>query len=120
MRAVLSERGRGYVPTESELDLLGRAVVAPVGGFEWQVQMSDERGYIRRVDGLHRRGRLVIELDGAEFHDTAHQRRLDAEGDARLRALGLDVVRFRWADVTLRPAVVRRAVADLTASTAAA
>lgn len=110
MRAVLAERGLAYVPTESELDLLGRAVVAPLDGIEWQVSMSDERGYIRRVDGLHRAGRLVVEWDGAEFHDRPDQRRLDAEGDARLRRLGLDVVRFRWHDVTERPDVVRRTV----------
>lgn len=121
MREVLAERGRSYVPTESELDLLGRAVVASIGGIEWQVEMSDEQGYIRRVDGLHRAGRLVIEWDGAEFHDRPDQRRLDAEGDARLRALGLEVVRFRWHDVTARPSDVRRTVAALVApSTAAA
>ena len=113
MRAVLAERGLAYVPTESELDLLGRAVVAPISGIEWQVPMSDERGYIRRVDGLHRTGRLVIEWDGAEFHDRPDQRRLDVEGDARLRRMGLEVVRFRWADVTQRPAAVRRTVLDL-------
>ena len=111
MRAVLLDRGRSYVPTESELDLLGRAVVAPIGGIEWQVELSDERGYIRRVDGLHRAAGLVIEWDGAEFHDRPDQHRLDAEGDERLRRLGLDVVRFGWADVTLRPAEVRRSVA---------
>lgn len=120
MRSVLRERGRSYVPTESELDLLGRAVVAPIDGIEWQVEMGDERGYIRRVDGLHRAGRLVIEWDGAEFHDHPDQQRVDAEGDARLRRLGLEVVRFRWADVTLRSAEVRRSVADRVSPSAAA
>ena len=120
MRAVLLDRGRTYVPTESELDLLGRAVVAPIEGIEWQVELSDERGYIRRVDGLHRAAGLVIEWDGAEFHDRPDQRRLDAEGDERLRRLGLEVVRFRWADVTLRPAEVRRSVAERTSPSAAA
>lgn len=110
MRAVLGERGRTYVPTESELDLLGRAVLASVDGIEWQVPMSDERGYIRRVDGLHRAAGLVIEWDGAEFHDRADQRRLDADGDARLHRLGLAVLRFRWPEVTLRPLEVRSAV----------
>jgi hypothetical protein len=122
MRAVLVERGLDYVPTESELDLLGRAVLAPIEGFEWQVSLSDERGYIRRVDGLHRLGRLVIEWDGAAFHDLADQRRLDDEGDARLRSLGLEVLRFRWPEVARRPAEVRSAVLaalDLACSSAA-
>lgn len=114
MRRALEGRGRQYVPTESELDLLGRAVVAQITGIEWQVPMSDRKGYIRRVDGLHRASGLVIEWDGALYHDSAQQQELDAAGDLRLRALGHDVVRFRWADVTERPAEVRTEVANRT------
>jgi len=110
MRRVLEARGIDYVPTESELDLLGRAVLASVPGIEWQVELSDERGYIRRVDGVHRGASLVIEWDGAAYHDDPAQRRLDAEHDRRLAALGYRVERFRWADVTRRPAEVRRRV----------
>lgn len=101
MRAVLDARGMAYVPTESELDLVGRALLGPALGFEWQVPMSDERGYIRRVDGLHRRARLVLEWDGAAFHDGAAQRALDEDGDRRLAALGFTVLRYRWAEVTV-------------------
>lgn len=112
MRRALEPRSHDYVPTESELDLLGRAVLEPIGGFDWQVAMSDRQGYIRRVDGLHRPTGLVIEWDGAEFHDTLQQQELDRAGDLRLRALGCDVLRFRWADVTERPAAVRRQVLE--------
>lgn len=108
MRAVLAERGAGYVPTESELDVLGRAAVRAVRGIEWQVEMSDERGYIRRVDGLHRAAGLVIEWDGAQFHDSRSQLELDRVADARLAALGLEVHRFRWYQVTEDPASVYR------------
>lgn len=104
LREVLARRGEGYVPTESELDVLGRAAVRQVPGIEWQVQMFDEQGYIRRVDGLHRDGGVVIEWDGADFHDAAHQRAADQAGDERLAALGLEVVRYRWPDVTVRAA----------------
>jgi hypothetical protein len=114
MRDVLDRRGRDYVPTESELDLLGRSVLSAIPGIDWQVPLSDERGYIRRVDGLHRSAGLVLEWDGAEFHDRAHQRRLDESGDRRLEALGLRVVRYRWPDVTQRPGHVRSEVAALT------
>ncbi len=115
MRAALEPRGRDYVPTESELDLLGRAVVAPIAGIDWQVELSDHQGYIRRVDGLHRAAGLVIEWDGAAFHDGYAQRQLDEMGDARLRAMGLEVVRYRWADVTQHPVVVRHEVSKLVA-----
>lgn len=113
MRSILAERGAHYVPTESELDLLGRAVVDAIPGIEWQVSLGDEQGYIRRVDGLHRLGRLVIEWDGAQFHDSFEQRALDAANDRKLEGLGFRVVRYRWSDVTTRPAEVRREVATL-------
>lgn len=100
MREVLEAKGIDYVPTESELDEVGRAVLAGVGGIEWQVEMSDEQGYIRRVDGLHRTARLVVEFDGAAFHDPPEQATLDRSGDARLDAMGYAVRRLRWVDVT--------------------
>lgn len=115
MRAALEARGRSYVPTESELDVLGRAVLASIRGIEWQVPMSDARGYIRRVDRLHPAAGLVIEWDGAEYHGSPEQQELDAAGDERLRALGLHVVRFTWGDVTLRPGDVRTEVGSAVA-----
>lgn len=96
LRRVLHRRGRDYVPTESELDVLGRRVVAGIDGIEWQVELSDEQGYIRRVDGFHRASGVVIEWDGAEFHDRFRQRALDAAQDHRLHGMGLIVLRFRW------------------------
>jgi hypothetical protein len=107
IRRILHERGRSYVPTESELDVIGRTVVRSIEGIEWQVPISDERGYIRRVDGFHRRAGLVIEWDGAAFHGAPQQRALDDEGDRRLRSIGLEVVRFGWHDVTARAEAVR-------------
>lgn len=116
MREALAERGRDYIPTESELDVLGRAVVSTIPGIEWQVPLSDGRGYIRRVDGLHRRASVVIEWDGAAYHDTPEQRALDAAGDARLHACGYRVLRYDWDAVTLTPAEVRAEVARLVAA----
>ncbi|MEZ5138608.1 MAG: hypothetical protein R2711_07510 [Acidimicrobiales bacterium] len=48
--------------------------------------MSDERGYIRRVDGLHRAGRLVIEWDGAE--DSTTDRTSDVSMPRAMPAFG--------------------------------
>lgn len=110
LRRVLHRRGRDYVPTESELDVLGRRAVAGIDGIEWQVELSDEQGYVRRVDGFHRDSGLVIEWDGAEFHDRTRQRELDAVQDHRLHAMGLAVLRFRWHGVVGEPDSVRAAV----------
>lgn len=110
LRSVVERRGRDHVPTESELDVLGRQVVASIDGIEWQVELSDERGYIRRVDGFHRSSGLVIEWDGAAFHDLDRQRTLDAAQDERFRGMGLTVLRFRWDDVTRAPDEVRERI----------
>ncbi|HXH55704.1 type IV toxin-antitoxin system AbiEi family antitoxin domain-containing protein [Iamia sp.] len=119
LRAQLDARGVDYVPTESELDEVGRSVLSTVPGIEWQVPMSDEQGYIRRVDVLVRRSRVVIEFDGAPFHtepsDVAH----DAICDARLVATGHVVARFGWTALTRRAEVTRAEVDRLVSGVAA-
>jgi hypothetical protein len=100
MREVLNVLGSDHVPAASELEKVGMALLAD-RGIEWQVSMSDDRGYLRRVDGLHRDGRIVVEFDGPQ-HGREPQRSLDRDGDRRLRAMGFSVLRFRWDDVTIR------------------
>lgn len=101
LRADLERRDVAEPPSESVLDDIGRALFRPVPGIRWQVELSDERGYIRRVDGLVPEARLVIEFDSV-FHDDPAQRTLDLEGDRRLRDLGLHTRRYRWLDLTRR------------------
>jgi very-short-patch-repair endonuclease len=98
MRQVLDGRGLDHVPAESEAEEVAMALLDGLG-FEWQVEMSDEQGYIRRVDGRNRAGRLILEVD-SRFHDSPAQWELDRSGDQRLNALGWDVERVRWADIT--------------------
>lgn len=88
-------------PTESVLDEIGRALLRRVPGVRWQVEMSDEQGYIRRVDGLIDDIPLVIEFDSI-FHDDPQQRALDTENDRRLLVLGYPTRRYRWLDLTRR------------------
>ncbi|HMJ76184.1 MAG TPA: type IV toxin-antitoxin system AbiEi family antitoxin domain-containing protein [Iamia sp.] len=109
MREVLDVRGLDHVPPESELEEVGMALLDGLG-LEWQVEMSDERGYIRRVDGRHPSGRLIVELDG-KHHDLESQKLLDRAGDHRLEAMGWDVVRLRWRHVTREGEATRAAVA---------
>jgi len=108
-RTAVDVRGLDHVPPESDLEAVGMALLEGMG-FEWQVPMSDEQGYIRRVDGRHADARLVIEFDGRQ-HDVGDARALDADHDARLRALGWDVLRLRWPDVSRDGDATRLAVA---------
>jgi very-short-patch-repair endonuclease len=118
MRTVLDALGLDHVPPESELEVVGFALLDGLG-FAWQVEMTDERGYIRRVDGLHRPARLVVELDGAQ-HRREPQLSLDRDGDRRLHRLGYDVERLSWSDVTRDGDATRqRIVARLVAAAAA-
>ncbi len=110
MRAILESRGVDYVPTSSELEGLGRAVLGSVPGIAWEVPISDEQGYVRRVDGLVRSARVVIEFDGRRFHGQPSAVAHDSTTDARLLAAGFVILRFGWIDLTRRPETVRATV----------
>jgi very-short-patch-repair endonuclease len=71
-----------------------------------QVVMRPWGGAVMRVDLAWEGHRLVVELDGHATHATRHQRRADAERDARLALAGWRVLRFTYEDVTRRPAYV--------------
>ena len=100
-RLLLEERGQHYRPTESELekqfDLLAARLC--VVGWDRQVDLGDEEGWIGRVDFFHREGRVVLELDGKAAHSSFIDTQNDAERDRRLRAAGFQVLRFGWAQV---------------------
>jgi hypothetical protein len=66
------------------------------------------KGY--QVDFLWRKGRLVVETDGAKFHDNPEARRRDDDRDRALLAAGYRVWRLRWEDLEHRPA---RTMAEL-------
>lgn len=118
MRDVLEAYDEDEPATESVLDEIGRALLRSVPGIRWQVEMSDERGYIRRVDAYVPVARLVIEFD-SKFHDDPPQRALDDEGDRRLRDIGLRTRRFRWPDVTRRGDLTLAEVLDAARAAAA-
>jgi very-short-patch-repair endonuclease len=71
-------------------------VNAPIGGM--------------RIDALWLKERVAVELDGVAGHAGWAQIRRDREREMALRALGFQVARYTWNQVTGRPAEV---VADL-------
>jgi len=104
LRRVLEGR-LDVVPGHSELEALCRALILAAGlpEPEWEVDISDEQGWIGRVDGLLAPWRIVIELDSHRWHGQSVDARHDAERDRRLVAAGYLVVRRTWFDLTQRP-----------------
>jgi len=58
---------------------------------------------ILEVDFLFEDRRLIIEADGARFHDNRLSRQDDADRQATLEAAGFHVVRVTWDQVTREP-----------------
>ena len=91
----------GPAPTRSELE--DRTLQAlEAHGFPRPLVNAPVRIGSRtfEVDFLFDDRRLVIEADGAQFHDTPIARREDADRQAMLEAAGYRVVRVTWGQVT--------------------
>lgn len=83
----------GFVPPEvnEPLRLEGRIVIPD---FRWPKQ------------------KLIVEADGARWHDNALARADDAERQALLERHGETVLRVRWDEATARPAAARKRFAE--------
>lgn len=97
----------------SELEALGvlrvfrhRSLPRSVG--QHAVRCPD--GVVRRLDRAWPEVLLAVELDGAAFHGSPHQRAADIERDALLASLGWLVLRFTYAEVLNDPDGVRSRV----------
>jgi very-short-patch-repair endonuclease len=93
------------VPPESELEARFLELVRRyrLGRPERQVDLGDPDGWIGRVDFFWRDERVIVEVDGAIFHNSFLDRRADEARDERLTAAGWTVLRFRWRDVVETP-----------------
>lgn len=121
LRDALAERA-SLRPGHSDLEALARAVILAAGlpEPEWEVDMSDPRGWIGRVDGLYRPAMVIVELDSDRWHGQDVDRIHDAGRDARLQALGYVVLRITWADLVDRPESVVAQIRALLAARAPA
>lgn len=52
------------------------------------------------VDFIWRAARLIVEVDGYAFHNSAHSFVADRRRDAELTAAGYRILRFTWSDLT--------------------
>jgi very-short-patch-repair endonuclease len=65
------------------------------------------------VDAVWRPAMLIVELDGARFHDQPGVRRRDRRRDAELAIAGYTVLRYGWDDVARAPAELTALLATM-------
>lgn len=95
-RTLLATRGAGWIPKESSHERRLFALLAAAGDPlpDGQVDLGDERGWICRADAYYRVERLDVEVDGDLGHTAVLDVLADRRRDARLRATGIEVLRF--------------------------
>jgi hypothetical protein len=104
MRAVLADRGPGYIPPASGLEsrvvqILQRAGLPPL---RRQVDSGGDR-WIGRVDFRDPALPFILEIQSERFHASLIDRQLDSERIGRLRAAGFVVREVTDIDVWTRP-----------------
>lgn len=120
-REFLEEHPPHWIPPASNVearvaDLLHRNVL---GVWRRQVDLGGER-WVGRVDFLHERLPIILEVQSERYHSALIDRAADAARKARLEALGFVVVEVWDTDIWYRPdlviAKVRAAVRSFTAT----
>ena len=102
LRGILDRLPRDVSRLESPLEVHGVARLSAVGLLppRLQYQVRDPWGVpVKRVDAAWPAARLVVEFDGAAYHDASAQRAEDAAVRDRLRELGWRVVVLRASDL---------------------
>lgn len=92
---------QGVAPTGSRLEVAFLNRVVRRHGLAEPVCQAKPLGF--RVDFFWEEAMLVVEVDGKN-HDQPLMRLADEHRDAALRAAGIEVLRFRWADVHMHHA----------------
>jgi len=115
VRRVMAERAPGYVAPESGLERRFLEVCRAAGLPEPRRQVVfGAEAPIGRVDFFFAAHGLVVEVDGAPFHDGLVDRERDRRRDNELAALGLRVLRVRAPELRRAPdgvaALVRAAL----------
>lgn len=118
LRELMAQRPADHAPpgsgAEARFQEIGRSI--GLGGFERQVEVGDEAGWVGRVDFIDRRRRLVVEVGCALFHGSLTDRRADERRFERLRTAGFAVESFHADDLFHRRAEVERRLRALAAA----
>lgn len=96
MRELIAARPPNHRPPESNLESRFDELAKRAGftGFERQVDVGGEAGWIGRVDFLDPRRRIIVEIDSERFHTALTDRRRDEARHASLRGAGYLVESF--------------------------
>ncbi|MDQ6835327.1 MAG: endonuclease domain-containing protein, partial [Actinomycetota bacterium] len=103
-------------PTESELEerlvVLCRRAGLPEPERQVYIDPGDG-GPMIRADFVWREQRLIVETDGARYHDTRRAFHADRRRDQRLIRAGWRVIRITWRQLITAPEEVAALLADL-------
>lgn len=103
LRTVIERLPADAALLESPLEVMGLARLSAAGLPQprLQYEVHDVDGTrLKRVDAAWPDRRILVEFDGAAYHDTTDQRASDARIRARLRELGWAVIVLRAADLS--------------------
>lgn len=114
MQRVLDER---LLTAGTEESLLEKRLIDlmrrhDVPAAELQHEVWHAGRFIARIDAAYPDRKLAIEVDGFGSHSSPDAFQRDRTRQNRLVALGWTVLRFTWADVVQRPAMVARTIRD--------
>jgi very-short-patch-repair endonuclease len=112
LRALLGERGEGYVPPESELEalLLARLHAAGLPRPRMQRNVGNTTTPIGRIDAVYEQVPLVVEADSRRYHGSWLAVQSDHRRDKLLIAAGYDIVRTNYWELTHEPDLLTDAV----------
>ena len=118
LRRLLAERPDDYAPTGSGAEARFQEIARSAGlrGFERQVDVGDDTGWVGRVDFVDRARRLVVEVGCGLFHGSLTDRRADRVRFERLRGAGFRVETFHADDLFHRRDDVERRLRTLAAA----
>ena len=118
LRRLLAERPDDYAPTGSGAEARFQEIARSAGlrGFERQVDVGDDTGWVGRVDFVDRAQRLVVEVGCGLFHGSLTDRRADRVRFERLRGAGFRVETFHADDLFHRRDDVERRLRTLAAA----
>lgn len=98
---VLQEAADAFSIAEIRLHRILRA--AGLTGWRANIEVFDSDGSVGWADVIFDRAKVIVEIDGRQYHSNDVRFQQDRTKQNRLVMLGYTVLRFTWDDITKRP-----------------